>query len=323
MRLDESCEKVFARHETFHPRYGWIKKAYDAAALDADLFNRPIAVVKMGVGKNMVKSIRHWGLAFKVLESVKVPGRRVPTLQPSQLGRAWFDSHTGVDPYMELPGTDWLMHWWLLAPTSQAPVWWIAFNEFPAIEFTEEQLLQFVTDRLSDFGKPNATSVKKDVSVLLRMYSSGHNVRATFEDKIDCPFRDLGLLQPSLSDARGYRFLVGPKPTLPSRVFAASVLDFARRAESNARVINLSRALTEPGAPGRAFRLTDEVVIELLREASASSSAISLGSSNGIPQLTLNTSPTDAMTTLLREHYADHGANLDWKIDDDTRGSAA
>ena len=84
--------------------------------------------------------------------------------------------------------------------------------------------------------------------------------------------------------------------------------------------------LPVPGAtivPGRAFRLTDEVVIELLREASASSSAISLGSSNGIPQLTLNTSPTDAMTTLLREHYADHGADLDWKIDDDTQGSAA
>ena len=31
MRLDESCERVFARHETFHPRYGWLKKAVDAA----------------------------------------------------------------------------------------------------------------------------------------------------------------------------------------------------------------------------------------------------------------------------------------------------
>ena len=102
---------------------------------------------------------------------------------------------------MELPGTDWLMHWWLLAPRSQAPVWWVTFNEFTAIEFTEEHLLQFVTDQLTDFGKPHPASVKKDVSVLLRMYSSGHTARATFEDKIDCPFRDLGLMQPSVNDA--------------------------------------------------------------------------------------------------------------------------
>lgn len=322
MRLDESCEPVFARHETFHPRYGWIKKGFDAASVSADYFNKESAVVGMGVGKNMVRSIRHWSLAFKVLESVKVPGRRLPTIVPSTIGRAWF-SDEGVDPYMELPGTDWLMHWWLLAPPSQAPVWWITFHEFTAIEFTEEQLLQFVTDELADFGKPNASSVKKDVNVLLRMYSSGHLARATFEDKIDCPFRDLGLIQPSASGNRGYRFLVGPKPTLPSRVFTACVLDFVARQESDARVVNLNRALSEPGSPGRAFRLTDEVVLELLREASTLSNAFSLANSNGIPQLALNCSALEGSRKLLTEHYADHGATLRWQPEDDEQGSAA
>ena len=41
MRLDESCEPAFARHETFHPRYGWVKKGYDAAFKHGpDFFNK-------------------------------------------------------------------------------------------------------------------------------------------------------------------------------------------------------------------------------------------------------------------------------------------
>ena len=28
MRLVEAAKPTFARHETFHPRYGWFRKAY-------------------------------------------------------------------------------------------------------------------------------------------------------------------------------------------------------------------------------------------------------------------------------------------------------
>ncbi|MEI7888664.1 MAG: DUF4007 family protein, partial [Actinomycetes bacterium] len=65
MRLDASCSPQFARHETFYPRYGWVKKSVDAAAKDPNLFNDENAVVELGVGKNMVRSIRYWGLAYK------------------------------------------------------------------------------------------------------------------------------------------------------------------------------------------------------------------------------------------------------------------
>ena len=290
MRLDESCERVFARHETFHPRYGWIKKALDAALQEEDVFNREDAVVQMGVGKNMVKAIRHWGLAFKVIQPVTGHGRR-PRLEPTSMGMAWFSDQYGVDPYMELPGTDWLMHWFLLAPSSQAPVWWIGLNDFSAIEFSEEQLLQFVLDRLSTFSEAHVSSVKKDVSVFLRMYASGHGARATFEDRIDAPFRELGLLQPSIHEAGHYRFHVGAKPTLPAKVFAATVLDFAARTDPDARTVSLSRALAEPGSPGRAFKLTDDAALRAsARSVERLPSRIALTSSAGMPQLTMKES---------------------------------
>lgn len=315
MRLDEACDKVFARHETFHPRYGWLKKAVEAAGSEEDTFNSPDAVVELGVGKNMVRSIRHWGLAFKVIEPDPRSRSRRPKLQPSRIGNAWFGPD-GVDPYMEFPGTHWLMHWLLLAPVSQAPVWWTTFNEFAAVEFTEEHLSQFVLDRMGNFGSPHAGSVKKDVNLLLRMYAAGHGARATLEERIDAPFRELGLIQPSHQDENDFRFVVGPKPSLPARVFAATVLDFAARLDANTHVVSMSKAFVEPGAPGRAFKLTEADVLELLEEAAHVTNAVTLGSSAGTPQLHLRSSPQQAAATLLREHYSDHGGpDLSWALE--------
>ena len=48
---------AFARHETFHPRFGWFKKGYDLALGDAQVFLRDDAPVRLGVGKNMVRSL--------------------------------------------------------------------------------------------------------------------------------------------------------------------------------------------------------------------------------------------------------------------------
>ena len=40
MRLAEVAERSFARHETFHPRYGWFRKAYAHVAADGRIFSR-------------------------------------------------------------------------------------------------------------------------------------------------------------------------------------------------------------------------------------------------------------------------------------------
>ena len=57
----------FSGHETFVFRYTWLKKAIDAVRVDPRVFGQDNAIVTLGVGKNMVRSIRHWGLATGVL----------------------------------------------------------------------------------------------------------------------------------------------------------------------------------------------------------------------------------------------------------------
>ena len=199
MKVEACAHPRFARHESFHPRYGWFKKGIDGASSDPALFARESAVVDLGVGKNMVRAIRFWGIAAKLLTTVPNPDRpRQPLLVPTHLGRAIFHDD-GWDPYSEDPGTLWLLHWLLLAPKSSVPVWWIALNEFPGLEFSADELHDFVVDftnGIGDWDDVQPSSIRKDVDCFIRMYTAANNqARITGDDAVDCPFKELGILR--------------------------------------------------------------------------------------------------------------------------------
>ena len=105
-------EPMFARHETFHLRHMWLKKAYNGLQKDGSLFLREDATVRLGVGKNMVGSIRFWCQAYKVIE------REKNVLATTELGHRIL-AEDGLDPYLERPQTLWLLHWAPVCPTMQ------------------------------------------------------------------------------------------------------------------------------------------------------------------------------------------------------------
>ena len=79
----------FAGHETFPLRYAWLRKAVKHVESDPHVFGDDDAMVRLGVGKNMVRSIRHWALVCGVLEETPaVVNNRGRSLQPTPLGRA-------------------------------------------------------------------------------------------------------------------------------------------------------------------------------------------------------------------------------------------
>ena len=306
MRLALACTKKFARHETFAPRYGWPKKAYDSCSDSSDLFNTEHGmeelILKLAVGKNMVKSIRYWGQAFRIFTEVKQQGKRHKLAHPTVIGETFF-ADDGWDPYCEHSDTLWLLHWWLHAPVSLAPSWWLAFNEYTGIEFTTEELEQFVMDRTADW-QPTNSAVKKDVSCLIRMYASGHAVRATFDDQLDCPFRELDLLRPSDREPGMYRFVIGSKATLAANVAAFACLDFVARTQSGSQTITIEKLASEPGSPGKVFNLTEAALLDLLGEIAASpGSELKLTSAAGVAQVVLDDDPAEIAKDLIWDHY--------------------
>ena len=302
MRLVEAAKPTFARHETFHPRYGWFRKAYAATKRDPHIFTREDAPASIGVGKNMVRAIRFWGLAAKLID-----GDRQTGSVPMKFGHALF-GESGWDPYMEDPGTLWLLHWKLLAPPSLLPVWWIAFNEFHAVEFTDEVLDHAVTvglDSVGEWKKPHSSSVRKDVNALLRTYAPAERSKRSgrsIDDCLDCPLRELGLIRRSQATG-SYRFVLGAKPTLPSAIVSYAVLDYLARTKTGGNTATLSRLTHEPGAPGYAFKLVEADLFAALQQTATTTDALELASPNGVPQLSWFGDPADVADEVLSSYY--------------------
>lgn len=308
MRLADAATPTFARHETFHPHYGWFRKAVSVVVDDGpDVFTRADAPVRIGVGKNMVRAIRFWGQAAKLIEkNPQSPNRRSPEVIRTDFGKRLFGD-SGWDQFMEDPGTLWLLHWQLLASPCVLPVWWLAFNEFHAVEFTDDQLEDAVVVQLegaAEWTIPHRSSIRKDVSVLVRTYATaGQRGRTGIDDSLDCPLRELNLIGRSASADR-YRFNVGAKPTLPSEVVAYAAMDYVVRAGARGNTITIGRLTHERGSPGKVFKLTESDMLDALRPAIDAADKVVLTDTTGAIQVSWEGEP-DAIATMILDRYFD------------------
>ena len=309
MQLSEAAEPVFARHETFHPRYGWFRKAYVAATADPRVFASEDAPVRLGVGKNMVRAIRFWGLAAKVVVEVPDPeaqtGRKPTIVKPTRFGEALF-GEDGWDPWMEDPASLWLLHWRLLARPCRLPVWWLALCDFNAVEFEVEDLGRSVMTQLRsvpDWKEPSESAVEKDLSAFMRTYGpTSRTGRETVDDAADCPLRELRLV--GRSEATGaHRYKLGLKPTLASAVAAHAVLDWIARTGLTGQTITLERIVAESGSPASVFKLNAFDLFTALTPAVEVADSLDFTTPTGVPQLSWKGDADVVAAELLSEHY--------------------
>ena len=76
MELIDAASPRFAQHQTFSPRYGWLKSAYDQVCENPLIFTEDDAPLAFGVGKNMVQSIKFWAEATKIIQASPVKGSK-------------------------------------------------------------------------------------------------------------------------------------------------------------------------------------------------------------------------------------------------------
>ena len=251
-------------HETFPLRYGWLKKAFDAVRETEDdencrsVFLAEDAISELGVGKNMVASIRHWANAAGIVDETTRKART------TSFGRRLF-SEDGLDPYMENPATSWLVHWHLCGKPKKT-TWFWAFNNFPA-PFFERDLLVRSVEKLADecgWRRASPATIRKDVACFVRTYvSQPPTGKASREDTLESPLTELGLIRP-IGKRDGFRFVRGPKPSLGQGVFCYAVTDFWRGHLPNARTLSFEALAHEPGSPGRVFLLDENDLVDRL-----------------------------------------------------------
>lgn len=251
----------FSGHETFPLRFNWLKKAVDEATADPAIFNSDGAIATFGVGKNMVRSIRHWGLACGVLESASgVSGGYAPT----EFGEQLF-GEDGWDPYLEDIGTTWLLHWKLCARPKPSPLWHFVFARWSGRNIE----IRSVKPKFEKWAEgeginlPADSTLKRDLTCLLSAYAKRETTRGDFEGALSSPLTELNLIHHTDG---AYHFRRGPQPSLPAEVFISAVLEYWSSRRSEAQSISIQEILQESASPGRIFKISENRAFDLLME---------------------------------------------------------
>jgi len=316
-KLKDVAEPSFSRHETFHPRFGWLHKAYTALTapdIGSDVFLRDNATVTLGVGKNMVNAIRFWSYAFKLtVEFPKDPTSRANIASPTWEAR-WLLDENGADPYLEDTASLWLLHWWLLAKPCYTPTWWVAFHAQSTSRFNTSELTETTLRhvRLAGWEPPVEASVAKDADCLTKMYGRRREPvtgpQGSFEDMLDSTFRELGLLEPigfgRGNAANSWQFTSNARTSLPPALVTYACLDYAARNEAQqGGSIALARLANEPGGPGRAFRLREPEIAHALEETVGDHPQLTLVEGVGQRSLGFKAKPKELAWDVLDGYY--------------------
>jgi len=262
MNLANVTSPQFSGHETFTFRYGWLKKAVDVVAEDETVFRRDDAITTLGVGKNMVRSIRHWGLATGLLEeNPERLNNRGRWIRPSWLGSLLLGAK-GLDPYLEDPATLWLLHWQLASTPTGPTTWYWAFNELNDVEFTKEQLVTELQRVVKQAGwtRIAPSSLRRDVDCFVRTYAPSRITRTVVaEDTFDCPLTELGLLR-EIEPNRLYAFSRADHPSLPAGIVHYALLRYWDVQCPNRETLGFEEVAYRAGSPGRVFKLSEDAL---------------------------------------------------------------
>ena len=268
--MSEPNTYIFSGHETFPFRYPWLKKGYDAVREDVTVFSREDAITTLGVGKNMVRSIRHWCLAAGILEEGRLEGeKRSGSIKLAPLGNWLLHDDSGRDPYLEDPATLWLLHWQIASNLRRATTGYWTFSYFNSPEFTIDQLAGAVHKWTQSVSAKEVafSSVRRDVEVFVHTYVPTRTARgAMVEDSIGCPLVELGLLEAS-SDAKSFSFRRGAQDDLPDGVLIYATLLYWDGLEGSPGTLSISDLARQPGSPGRLFKIDESSLINRLEQA--------------------------------------------------------
>ena len=255
----------FSGHQTFPFRYTWLKKGVDAVSVpknkntDVFSFSSENASVTLGVGKNMVASIRHWcQISGLISRDTNQRGQFTST----KLGEAIFDDN-GFDPYLDDPATLWLIHWKIATNINQATAWYWAFNIFRENHFSfnlfKKELYEWTHQQKPSMRSVSDNTLQRDVNCFIRTYCQSRHSAAVVEESFDCPLVELNLLA-ELPENSGHEFQRGKKETLPVQFFAATLIAFWDACFSEREALPFSELMYAPLSPGRIFRLDEDTM---------------------------------------------------------------
>lgn len=248
----------YSGHESFSIRKNWLQKGI--RKIDAFKKDDLEAMDELGLGRNMVKSLRYWLKATGLSDDE--PKKKI--LELSDFGKV-VASH---DPYIQETGTLCLIQYNLATNKENATSWYFLFNEFNMTEFSSDDFCRAIR-KWDEMNNENAkktaySSFEKDFDCIRRTYISRLSGDEDPESNMDSPLSELGLLSQS---SKGEVKKTSPlKNNIPSEILFSLILKMRGNVNESKNEIKLSSLLNEKCSPGKIFNMNSILLMNLLSE---------------------------------------------------------
>jgi len=254
-------------HESFACRYTWLPKAVRGLHDNPKLFaDDEKAMVDLGVGKNMVRSIRFWSqVTGMVSANSRGSGHALTELGSLLLG------DNGLDPFMEDIRTLWIIHWNLSTDTSSPLLAW----DFLLNRWQDPHLVPGVVIRalhkeaaLQEEGLSQVTIDHHWDTFLHSYFPTRGRKGEVQEDNLDSPLTELELIirvgERPVDKGEGraepvYAFRREEKPDITPELFVYALNDFwNKRHEASENSLPFREVAHGHGSPGQIFKLPED-----------------------------------------------------------------
>lgn len=265
---------TFSGHDSFQCRQLWLKKGFDYVQKGKS-FNDEDAVVQLGVGKNMVSSIRFWLKAFNVIDNKDIP---------TEFGKRMFDDEIGYDPFLEDEGSLWLLHYQLVK-NGYASIYYIIFNEFrkEKLFFNKETFVNYIK-RIGESNSDlnfNENTVAKDFIVFTNLYKSDSENKDV-EDSFSGILSELDILK-TTGKGKEEQFFIdnNERDNLPETIVLFTIIDNPNYGSS----ISLNSLEFDINSPGSIFALNRSGLVNKISDIVSDYKEITFTDHAGIKEL--------------------------------------
>lgn len=173
------------RHESFSIREGWLAKGIRTIKIDPKVFSSADATDILGIGTNMVKSLKYWMTATCLIED----NNRNITL--SKFGTL-IDRY---DPYLEDSFSWWLIHLHMILNVEDSYIYNLFFNKCMMKIFSKRDIFEQIAQTLNNNKlEYNENTLQDEVNMIIKTYSVDEKIDNP-ENNFICPLSELNLIK--------------------------------------------------------------------------------------------------------------------------------
>ncbi|WHY88585.1 DUF4007 family protein [Neobacillus novalis] len=245
----------YGQHQSFYLRDRWLNKAIRHINDDERFFYDKEAFEKIGLGKNMVQSLRYWVLATRVAQE-KFNDERKKVYKITQFGKILYK----FDRFLQFLDSAAIIHYHLSSRKEPSTAWYWYFNKLNESVITKDELISTFIDwvKANEEKEVSEKSLKRDIECLIRLYVAGNNNEDP-EEVIQSPLFRLNLLK----ETKGVVYKVqGDPKNIGITALMYVLLAFKEEKETN--VITVEEIINNEGLWGRVFNMSRSSVINSL-----------------------------------------------------------